>query len=354
MRQRVRQQVRQRVRRRRRHPARSLARGFAVGPGLAGVVLAGLFLAAATGCSVRTGPSSDAPDPPVATLDDADRREVWAAVRAAQATRLDGLSTFTSAGTTVLRFTDESGEVRSEQVELRVWRVAPDRAAVRLSKVGASFLLAGWNGPRWWVLDESGDETILRVRRLAGDRPETGAEALLAPPVLLAMIGLLPWPDAVPATLQATRLDDDGRVAGVRFELAEVAWPTPDGPDLAIPGRLVVDVDRFDQGPRRIRLLDAERVVLLDAGLERLESVETLGRPPGGWPVLPHRVRMTRWNGDEISVALDAPLAGGDVSARLFDLDVLRGRHPEAIVVDEVEEPVDRPLATPTTGESEA
>jgi hypothetical protein len=301
--------------------------------GRPGVVLR-LAIAAVAGLApVGCEAPSSRPVPPAESLpEDFDRDLVWAAVRAAQAARLEGLSTFTSAGTTVIRFTGEDGDVRREQVELRVWRISPDRAAVRLSKVGASFLLAGWNGSTWWVLDETREETVLRIRRLAGDRPASGAEALLAPPVLLAMIGLLPWPDRMPEALEATRVDDDGRVVGVRFELSEVAWPTPGGESLVIPGRMVVDVDRFDAGPCRIRLQDGDGGVLLDAVLDRLESVETRGRPPGGWPVLPHRVRMTRWNGDEISVGLDLPLAGGDVSERLFDLDVLRRRHPDAII----------------------
>lgn len=261
-----------------------------------------------------------------------DREAMWSQVRAAQQARLEALAVFSSAGTATIRFTDADGDARTEQVDLRVWRVAPDRAAVRLSKVGASFLLAGWNGDRWWVLDESRDETVLSVRGLDGVRPGRGVEALLAPPVLLAMIGLLPWPGEMPTAFEATRLNDEGRVISVRFELPRIAWPTPGGPPRSIPGRMQVEIDDLAAGPRRIRLMDASGEVVVESELDRLESVETRGRPPGDWPVLPHRVRVVRGNGDEISVSLDAPLAGGEVSARLFDLDVLRSRHPEAIV----------------------
>jgi hypothetical protein len=263
-----------------------------------------------------------------------DPSEVWSSVRQAQSTRLAALATFSSAGTTTIRFTDEVEQVRTEQVELRVWRVSPDRAAIRLSKVGAAFLLAGWNGPRWWVLDESSDTTMLRVRGLDGVRPGQGAEALLAPPVLLAMIGLLPWPAEVPEGLEAIRTDDEGRVVGVRFELPRIAWPTSDGDDLTIPGRMQVEIDRFEQGPRRVRILDHGGVVLIESELGRMESVETRGLAPGAWPILPHRVKVRRWNGDEISVGLDVPLAGGEVSDRLFDLELLRSRHADAIVDD--------------------
>ncbi len=288
-------------------------------------------LVALLGCAGT--PEQAADDAP--TLDVRfDPVEVWAEVRDTQAARLEGLASFTSAGTTTIRFSDgdDGADVRTEQVELRVWRIAPDRAAVRLSKVGASFLLAGWNGDRWWVLDESRDETVLRVRRVDAARPERGAEGLLAPPVLLSMIGLLPWPVDPPPGLAPIRLDDDGKVAGVRFELSQIAWPTLGGPDLSLPGRLEVEIERFQDGPARLRMLDAAGEVMLESTLTRSESVETRGRPPGSWPTLPHRMRVFRANGDEISVALDAPLAGGEISERLFDLDAILRRHPEAIL----------------------
>lgn len=289
------------------------------------------MLLVSAGCTTpRSRPAEDARILEV----EFDPSEVWSSVRQAQSTRLAALATFSSAGTTTIRFTDEVEQVRTEQVELRVWRVSPDRAAIRLSKVGAAFLLAGWNGPRWWVLDESSDTTMLRVRGLDGVRPGQGAEALLAPPVLLAMIGLLPWPAEVPEGMEAIRTDDEGRVVGVRFELPRIAWPTSDGDDLTIPGRMQVEIDRFEQGPRRVRILDHGGVVLIESELGRMESVETRGLAPGAWPILPHRVKVRRWNGDEISVGLDVPLAGGEVSDRLFDLELLRSRHADAIVDD--------------------
>ncbi len=155
---------------------------------------------------------------------------------------------------------------------------------------------------------------------------------MLAPPVFFALIGLLPWPDVAPETLDAIRIDDAGRVVGVQFELPQVVWPTTGGLDLAIPGRMQVEIDRFDHGPSRIRLLAADGEVLVESELSRQESVETRGRPPGAWPTLPHRVQVRRGNGDEISIGLDVPLAGGEISDRLFDLDALRERHPDAIV----------------------
>jgi hypothetical protein len=296
-----------------------------------GVVAAAWLLAILPGCVPPTHRPS--PDPVVAEVD-FDQDAVWAEVRQTQADRLDALGGFSSAGTTTIRFTDAEGAARAEQVELRIWRIAPARAAVRLSKVGASFLLAGWNADRWWVLDESGDEKVLRVRRLAGVRPENGVEAMLAPPVFLALMGLLPWPDAAPEVLEAIRVDNEGRVVGVRFELPQMAWPTTDGLDLEIPGRMQVEVDRFGHGPSRIRLLAADGEVLVESALSRQESVETRGLPPGAWPTLPHRVLVRRWNGDEISISLDVPLAGGEISDRLFDLESLRKRHPDAIVDD--------------------
>lgn len=299
----------------------------------AGIALVIAALAAA-GC-VPASPTGDVAGAPGEDSVDIDVAATWAAIRDAQADRLDALATFSSAGDATIRVTDEDGDRRTEQVDLRLWRVAPVRAAVRLSKVGTAFLLAGWNDDRWWLLDESGDTPVLAIRRLgAGDAD--GAAALLSPPTLLAMLGLLPWPETPPASLRARGSTPTGEPASIRFDLDRLGWPTGDG-DLVLPGRLRVEIRRPGDGPVRVELLDDAGRSIAVSELERPEPVECRGRPPGGWPNLSHRMRVTRWNGDEVVVRLDRPLAGGDVSPRLFDLDVIRGRVPDAIVDDDTD-----------------
>lgn len=301
--------------------------------------LAGLL---AVGCA---GPGTPVVDEQVVAID-AD--SAWAAVRTAQADRLDAMAVFSSAGDATIRFTDADGRRRTEQVDLRLWRVAPTQAAVRLSKVGNAFLLAGWNDDRWWLLDETGDRPVLGIHGFDAAGEGDGVAALLSPPTLLAMLGLMAWPASPPASLRGIDLDADGRPDGFEFELDRLDW-VEDGTEagaeagaedggaaIVLPGRMVVRVLRPSDGPVGVELQDAAGRVVLASRLERFEPVETRGRPPGAWPSVSHRMRATRSNGDEIVVRLDGPLAGGKVSRRLFDLEAIRARVPDAIIEDMV------------------
>ena len=106
--------------------------------------------------------------------------EYWEVISRAQSERLEALSVFSSAGTVTLRWTDADGS-HVEQADHRLWKSSADRAAIRLSKVGSSLFLAGWNGDRWWVFDETGDESVLRIRRLNAAEGLGGAGHCNAP-----------------------------------------------------------------------------------------------------------------------------------------------------------------------------
>ena len=318
------------------HASRIRGRGI---PGFSASRSMSLVLAVAalagTGCVPKAASPPRIGEAPAAVAIEPDVAAVWAELRSAQAGRLAALGTFSSAGDAVIRYTDEDGDRRTEQVDLRLWRVAPVQAAVRLSKVGSSFLLAGWNDARWWLLDESGDTPVLQIRRLGASTAGEGAAALLSPPTFLAMLGLVPWPTTPPASLRAFGTTPEGEPDGLVFELDQLVWRTGDEGEIVLPGTWRFEIRRSLDGPVRVAWLDDLGGVIATSQLERPESVETRGRAPGAWPSLPHRMRVTRRNGDEVVVRLDRPLAGGDVSPRLFDLDVVRRRVPEAIVDDE-------------------
>ena len=249
--------------------------------------------------------------------------EAWREVEAAQATRVAALSRFSSAGTLTLRWSDEDGD-HMEQADHRLWRIAPQRAAVRVSKVGSSLLLAGWNGERWWVLDETGDQRVLRIHDRNGVDSRSGADGLLSPPVFLAMLGLTAFPEVMP---------EDFERAGdrARFTISPVRWGR--GEDaFVLPGSLVVELGDPADGPVRLELRDEEAGPVAWAILERCLPVETLGRPPGAWPQLPHRVRISRPSGDSMVVSFDGPLAQGRISERLFDLEAIIERSAPEVV----------------------
>lgn len=294
----------------------------------AGPVLAAVLVAALMGCT-PTSSSRDADD---AVSLDIDIAATWETIRDAQADRLETLATFTSSADATFRFTDENGDARTEQVDLRVWRVAPAQAAVRLSKLGSSFSLSGWNGDRWWRLDESGKTPVLLIDRVVRDFESLRIDPL-TPPVLFAMFGLAPWPEAPPVSLRARGSNPDDGPDSIHFELDRIVWSADDG-DRVLPIRIRVEIRRPSDGPVRIELLDpaGDRPFAV-AELDRPDPVETLGRAPGAWPMLPHRIRIV-YSDFEMVIRFDRPLAGGEVSPRLFDLEAVRRRVPDAIVED--------------------
>ena len=249
--------------------------------------------------------------------------EQWRVISAAQAERLQALSVFSSAGTITLRWTDEDGS-HVEQADHRIWRSSADRAAIRVSKVGSSLLLAGWNADRWWIFDETGDESVLRIRRLDAAEGSAGPDGLLSQPVLLAMLGFLPWPADPPADFQTAG-------SRSRFTVDPIRWGADERvPEL--PGRLVVGLADPGDGPIRLQLVDSDGRIAATATHEDFTPVETMGRPPGAWPDLARRVRIVRSLEDRVVISFDGPLAQGRVSERLFDVEALIERsRPDVI-----------------------
>ncbi len=257
----------------------------------------------------------------------------WRAIQTRQAGRLDALSRFSSAGTLVVRFEDEEGQARTERLNHRLWRVAPDKAALRLSVGGVTGARLGWHGDRWWMLDEMPDRPELRVVDLEADTPRSnGGDEMLAPPTLMAAIGLMPFPQEIPA---------DFVVAGdhARFTLESIRWQEAEG-GLFTPRPVRIVVGDPADGPTRIEFLDAEDGVVAVAKLGRFDSVETLGLPPGAWPNLAHRIEVesSRVRRGSWVATFDQPLAQGRISGRLFELDALIERSDPLIL-----EPVGSP-----------
>ena len=281
------------------------------------------FVALLLGVGCRPADSTDRSDWTRGIPVEAGTPADWREVESTQARRVAALSRFSSAGTLTLRWSDEDGD-HTEQADHRLWRIAPQQAAVRVSKVGSSLLLAGWNGERWWVLDETGEQRILRIHGWDGVESRTGADGLLSPPVLLAMLGLAVFPEEMP--------EDFLRAGGrSRFTMSPIAWGRGDDA-FVLPGSLVVEIEEPADGPVRLELRDDESRLVASARLERCLPVETLGRPPGAWPQLPHRIRISRPTGDSMVVSFDGPLAQGRISERLFDLDAIIERSAPDLV----------------------
>ena len=240
----------------------------------------------------------------------------WAELVEFQNQRLGLLDFFTAAGTITIDLRDENDRMQREQADHRLWRGGATKTAIKISKLGSTLLSAAWNGPCWWIFDESGDDVTLRIRDASSSATEAGVDRLLAPPILMAMIGLIPFPDEVPEDFSTSS-------KGFRFTLGEVALGF-DGQDESVtfPGRLEIRVRRPLNGPASVQFLSDSGVEVAQSELSKFNSVDRIGSPPGAWPMLPYRIEIRRGRGERIVMSFDAPIAGGRISERLFDLEV--------------------------------
>ena len=275
---------------------------------IVGLVLA--TLGAPVGCRTTDVAPRSEPEPEPVPVSD----ETWLELRAAQVARLERLARLTARGSVLIDVEDESGERRAERAEHRFWREAPERAAVRLSKAGIGLSMTAWNGNRWWVMDESGDDVVLEVHALDAE----GDHTLLAPPLLVAMAGLSDFPETPPADL--VRIGES-----YRFTIPE---PVLDGRSPRATLEITVADPR--DGPTRI-VRRSTGLATIRSVLTRFDSVEGRGRPPGDWASMPGRIEVVRGD-DRLVITLDRPLAGGEMSPRLFDLDAQIERSNPSIV----------------------
>ena len=79
----------------------------------------------------------------------------WAELVEFQNQRLGLLDLLTSAGTITIDMRDEDDRMQREQADHRLWRGGATKTAIKISKLGSTLLSAAWNGPCWWVFDES-------------------------------------------------------------------------------------------------------------------------------------------------------------------------------------------------------
>ena len=273
---------------------------------LALAVLAGVLIFAGCQAVSRTHPEDEGTSRPGSATE-------WTELIEVQNQRLGLLDHFTTAGTITIDMRDEQDQMQREQADHRIWRGGVSKAAIKISKIGSTLVSAAWNGPRWWIFDESGDEVTLRVRSVGSSATDRGPDRLLAPPILMAMIGFVPFPVGAP--------DDFVSIGGgFRFTLREIATGT--GTERVVfPGSLEIRVLRPIDGPASVRLFDDSGIEVARSELTKVDSVDRIGSAPGAWPRVPHRIEIRRDRGERLVMSFDAPLAGGRISDRLFDLE---------------------------------
>ena len=251
----------------------------------------------------------------------------WAVIAEAQARRLETLSIFSGNGSLVIDSKDEQGKTTTDRLNHRLWRVAPDKAALRLSVSGITLGRLGWNGNQWWWLNEGPDRPELTVVDMTAPQgPLPMEEETLSPPVVLFLIGLMPFPSEAPS---------DFMIAGdrARFSLDSIRWSSVGG-DVVAGTRHAIVVGAPADGPIGIEVFDGAGMPSGLVALSRFEPVETLGKPPGAWPNLANRIVLSSTHDvlDRVVITFDGPLAQGRISERLFDLDALVERVDPVLV----------------------
>ena len=270
----------------------------------------GLALVAATwqaGC--RTVPPAETPISAEAPTPVESPVETWAAIRTGQEARLERLANLTARGSVLIDVVETSGERTTERADALA--TSPDRARSACPRPGRPSMTA-WNGSRWWVMDESGTRSCWCTssrRRI--------------PPVSSPRRCCSRWP--VSWSFQRRR---DGPRQDRRRPSIHDSGTGPDG--RAGTAHLEITVSTPADGPVDIvRRAPGEPVVR--STLTRFEPVEGRGRAPGDWASMPGRIEIAR-EGDRIVVTLDRPLADGEMSPRLFDLDAQIERSRPSVV----------------------
>ena len=281
-----------------------------------GLLLLGFVILSSFGCRLDDGGPADWAEGRTVRPGTA---EEWKVIAESQARRLEALSSFSGNGSLVIDSRDDQGSVSTDRLNHRFWRIAPDQAALRLSMSGITLGRLGWNGRRWWMLNEGPDRPELMVVDMQ-DSPAISqgmTEETMSPPTMLFLIGLMSFPAEAPA---------DFMIAGDRacFGRDLIRWASEDG-DVVAEVRHRIVIGNPADGPIGIEILDdaGEPEAVVELG--RFEPVETLGKPPGAWPNLPNRIVITSKEGPlaRLAITFDGPLAQGRISERLFDLEAL-------------------------------
>lgn len=268
------------------------------------------------------------------------------------AAQLARMPTLVSAGVVEVVWHDESGR-HFEQGDVDLRFRAPHDASFRVSKVGETFLMVGANERTWWWFEGWTKPTRLTFGRRSAD--DAGGVAEHAPAAdagsrtdplarpeaeeLMALFGLRPLGRAA-GWADSARVDagsDPGSPArpaqgGDRAE--RVVALDPRASLFSLPAQatfarsqLQGDAGWFLTG---LEVLRDDGTPIVTARFDDHRRVERRDAPPGDWPVIAARMRVTlSARGDrpgaEWMIVLDRPSATGErIVDRLFDPAAVR------------------------------
>lgn len=251
-------------------------------------------------------------DPPTAqggevrAVDAASAESVAKFVRARNA-ELAYLKVLESRGVVEFRWRDDGGE-HFEQVDADLYLAFPDRAAMRLSKLGEKYFWAGGDGQHWWVFDLHAKPSTVEVFR-DEDGAHRGGFGLLEPSSIRALAAL----ELLPAD-------------AVVNDIGEVRWTR----------NTVTRMMRFDATglPSAVTLTDAQGALVASSTLRDFVRVPVDSIAMGAWPRVALRTIATTPEGSEVKLALDSPSGRAvRIKPALFDLEsLLKSLHPDQVI----------------------
>ena len=246
-------------------------------------------------------------------------------------------------GVIEIRWRDDRGN-HFEQGNMEFWIRMPWHTALRVTKVGDTYLWLGSDEEHYWLFDLFSDVETLHVGR--HDQPKLGAESGrsafdVQPPALLDLLGLTPIESPMNA---------EGDAA---YDAEHKAWVV-ESPGKGGLMRIYFDVQT--KLPKRIESLSAKDEVKLHSTLSRYASVTMQDMAPIAFPKIAEWVNIVSVPEDDS----DAAQPQGDVTiaineaegyadpeqlGRVFDLQrLIKSLEPARI---EGELPAQRASATP-------
>lgn len=273
-------------------------------------------------CAALLLPSCRSSDGPALTHDavepDAAALPAYEALYESAERRIATLDRLWARAVVGLRYRDEDGDLRRDQLEGHFQVVRPERVALLLGKLGETYLVLGSDAERyWWIdLDQSRAAVGDRTRAAGLSVEELGVPLL--PGDLLLALDLIRWPPP-----------GDASVLGVTWsDRPDLDQPRTAAVRLAEGSRVrVVHIDVFTLDPMGVDLLDADGTQIGSSLLTQHGRV--LNR--AGLPVEPRMTGRAVIEVPELDVRADFTFSGAEVSPRrpkpaAFDLDELLRR----------------------------
>lgn len=238
--------------------------------------------------------------------------------------RAESLQKLHGWGVVELRWVDDSGS-HFEQGDLEFWIDGPDHLAVRISKLGDTYLWLGMNDQKAWVFDLSQKPTRLLVDslgRLQKAGLEEGSWLAILEMIQLMKIGLGAVPPPPTEDLLSSEMMDDS--------IATYIWRLDRSKSTSKSSRLQMKVNTSTWQPLVVEIRDSDGTggLVLKSPSRKTKRIEIPDRSSLAWPVISRVLEVqdlddpgtiAKFAFEGITASLD-----GEPIERIFDVNILR------------------------------